>query len=208
MSNQQVVINKRELAPGIYVYSDVISGYETLIEEIEASVSLGTVSWQPAGITAEDPEDKTLVNKSYRDTDLIGIKYISPPVEDLSNPRTAFMSGMLKILYDNLTPIEYDYAVTFEVPILSHESFQILRYGAGQYFKNHIDHHQFYRRNISTVYYLNEDYSGGNINFPRFGISYKPRANEMIMFPSTYVYNHSVSEITEGVRYAIVSWIE
>jgi predicted 2-oxoglutarate/Fe(II)-dependent dioxygenase YbiX len=55
---------------------------------------------------------------------------------------------------------------------------------------------------------MNDNYSGGEINFPRFGISYKPAANEILMFPSTYVYNHSVSEVTEGTRYAVVSWMK
>jgi predicted 2-oxoglutarate/Fe(II)-dependent dioxygenase YbiX len=60
---------------------------------------------------------------------------------------------------------------------------------------------------MSTVYYLNDNYTGGEINFPRFNVTFKPKANQMIIFPSTYVYNHSVSPVIEGQRYAVVSWL-
>jgi predicted 2-oxoglutarate/Fe(II)-dependent dioxygenase YbiX len=53
---------------------------------------------------------------------------------------------------------------------------------------------------------MNDNYTGGEISFPRFGITYKPKANELLMFPSNYVYNHSVAEVTAGNRYAVVTW--
>jgi len=89
-----------------------------------------------------------------------------------------------------------------------HDTYGILKYGKGQQFTNHIDDHPSYHRRVSTVYYLNENYTGGEINFPRFGITFKPKANQMIVFPSTYVYNHSVSPVIEGERYAVVSWMK
>lgn len=82
-----------------------------------------------------------------------------------------------------------------------------LKIWSGTKFVNHIDDHQDYHRRVSTVYYLNENYTGGEINFPRFDIVFKPKANQMIVFPSTYVYNHSVSPVIEGERYAVVSWM-
>ena len=54
---------------------------------------------------------------------------------------------------------------------------------------------------------MNDNYTGGEINFPRFGITFKPKANQMIVFPSNYVYNHSVSPVIEGSRYAVVGWL-
>jgi predicted 2-oxoglutarate/Fe(II)-dependent dioxygenase YbiX len=57
-------------------------------------------------------------------------------------------------------------------------------------------------------FYLNDDYEGGEIEFPRFGLQVKPEPNQMIMFPSNYVYNHVVNPVTSGTRYAIVAWFE
>jgi predicted 2-oxoglutarate/Fe(II)-dependent dioxygenase YbiX len=46
----------------------------------------------------------------------------------------------------------------------------------------------------------------GELTFDRFGIEYKPKANQLIIFPSTFVYNHSVKEVISGKRYVVVSW--
>ena len=97
---------------------------------------------------------------------------------------------------------------TYKIGSDSHDTYGILKYGSGQQFTNHIDDSPKYHRRISTVYYLNENYTGGEINFPRFNITFKPKANQMLMFPSTYVYNHSVSPVIEGKRYAVVSWLK
>jgi predicted 2-oxoglutarate/Fe(II)-dependent dioxygenase YbiX len=61
---------------------------------------------------------------------------------------------------------------------------------------------------MSWVYYINDDYTGGEISFPRFNLTYKPVANEFIVFPSNYIYNHSVLPVIEGTRYAVVSWLK
>lgn len=56
---------------------------------------------------------------------------------------------------------------------------------------------------ISTVVYLNDDYDGGQINFPDLGISHKPAGNQGVLFYSDTL--HSVSPNT-GNRYNIVLW--
>jgi predicted 2-oxoglutarate/Fe(II)-dependent dioxygenase YbiX len=88
-----------------------------------------------------------------------------------------------------------------------HDQYGILKYGVGQKFTNHIDDHINHHRRISTTFYLNENYEGGEIIFPRFNVKYKPKKNELLVFPSTFVYNHSVSPVLEGERYAVVSWM-
>jgi predicted 2-oxoglutarate/Fe(II)-dependent dioxygenase YbiX len=54
--------------------------------------------------------------------------------------------------------------------------------------------------------YFNDDYVGGEIEFPEFDIFYKPQLGDILVFPSSFIYNHSVKEVTSGVRYAAVNW--
>lgn len=55
----------------------------------------------------------------------------------------------------------------------------------------------------STLYYPNEDYVGGEIQFPRFNIEIKPVKDQIIIFPACYAYDHLVLPITSGTRYLI-----
>lgn len=197
-----MVINKEEIAPGIIVYKNVIDKYDELLSDIEDSVALGVAAWSPAYVRSGG---NSAVDTSKRDTLAIGIPYNLS--EDLSTASLSFTTTLSQIFLHFFSPIELDYKDMFGVGTDWHEAYTLLKYGVGQKFTNHIDDHPAFHRRISTVYYMNDNYSGGEITFPRFNLTYKPKANEMLVFPSTYVYNHSVQEVTSGVRYAVVSWL-
>lgn len=194
----------KEIAPGIMVFDNVVDGYETLISDIEDSVNNGVVNWSQAYVI--NATQTPVINTDSRNTLTLTVPYSDNPVENDLNPRTSFDSTLSKIFYDSFTPPEREYCGFYNIEIYRHEVYSVLKYGIGQKFINHIDDNRNYPRTISLVYYLNDNYSGGEISFPRFGITHKPKANQLIMFPSNYIYNHSVSEVTEGTRYAVVTW--
>jgi len=193
-------MNKIELAPGILVYSNVIKEYSNLVLDIEEGLTAAYISLNPGGLDSG-------INKNIRDTDALSIPYLNEIDENFENPSDAFNKSLANIFYKNLVPVENDYMNYYGVFFKNHDEYQLLRYGKGQHFSNHIDDCTAFPRRISSAYYFNDDYKGGEINFPRFNVSYKPKANEMIVFPSSFIYNHSVSEVTDGTRYAVVSWI-
>ena len=196
---------KEEIAPGIVIYSDVIPDSEHLYKDIEEGMISAGFQWQNAAVKENsDP----MVNKKTRDTSTFGIPYKGKIEENtVQSMGDAFLNILNNIFFEHFDPIEKDYMETYGIFTDWHDTYGILKYGEGQQFTNHIDDHPTYHRRISTVYYLNENYTGGEINFPRFGVTLKPKANQMIVFPSTYVYNHSVSPVIEGERYAVVSWM-
>lgn len=103
---------------------------------------------------------------------------------------------------------------------------QFLRYGEGDYFRPHADHESegadyVTERRVSAVVFLNGEseeavagsYSGGALTF--FGLMDDPRGDAvgfpllgdeglLVAFPADLV--HSVSPVTRGERYTIVSW--
>lgn len=57
---------------------------------------------------------------------------------------------------------------------------------------------------FSTVVYLNDDFTGGEIYFPNQNFSYKPKKLSAVFFPSAgSEYIHGVTEILSGNRYTI-----
>jgi predicted 2-oxoglutarate/Fe(II)-dependent dioxygenase YbiX len=57
------------------------------------------------------------------------------------------------------------------------------------------------------VLYLNDDYLGGEIEFPHYDVKIKPEAGTLVLFPSNYAYRHIAHEVTSGIKYALVTWI-
>jgi hypothetical protein len=59
----------------------------------------------------------------------------------------------------------------------------------------------------STMVYLNDNYAGGEIEFPEYDIAIKPRAGDIVTFPTNAMYLHAVKKIESGTRYNIaINW--
>lgn len=61
---------------------------------------------------------------------------------------------------------------------------------------------------IAALYYINDDYQGGEINFVEHNFKNKPQANSLIMFPGNENYLHEVLEVSEGIRYTSSIWFQ
>lgn len=96
------------------------------------------------------------------------------------------------------------------------EAPQVLRYEEGGCYGKHADSDTFLPdeglwqrsldRDISLLLYLNDDFSGGDLEFSQFNYRYSPRQGDLVFFPSDRRYVHQAQAVRWGVRYAIVSW--
>jgi predicted 2-oxoglutarate/Fe(II)-dependent dioxygenase YbiX len=58
----------------------------------------------------------------------------------------------------------------------------------------------------AALVYLSDDYEGGEIYFPDYGIDIKPSPGDLIFFPGTEKYRHGVREIASGSRYVLMTF--
>ena len=148
--------------------------------------------------------------------------------KDLTEARSATPSGdkvvknhrdcSLKIVKENrlmddlLDECINMYRTSFKyLPGLKRVDSQFLRYNVGGKFNTHIDHYNLEARTLSMSIILNDEYMGGNFQFwdnsgKTIIKSISPVAGDVILFPSNFLYPHSVAPITMGTRYAIVNW--
>lgn len=90
----------------------------------------------------------------------------------------------------------------------SRESLRISRFSNGDFSGYHSDDTLVTPRTISIVYYPNDDYDGGELEFLHFGLTIKPKAKQLFIFPSSYAYEHEIKEITGGnPRMTMVSFL-
>lgn len=61
-------------------------------------------------------------------------------------------------------------------------------------------------RDYSVIFYLNDDYKGGEIYFPDHDIKIEPKKGMAVVFPSNGDYNHGVKEIKNSQRMTIPIW--
>lgn len=60
----------------------------------------------------------------------------------------------------------------------------------------------------AAVMYINGDFNGGELHFPKINVRFKPRARDLIVFPSSDEYLHGVTPVEAGpTRYAIPTFV-
>ena len=99
----------------------------------------------------------------------------------------------------------------------SYEPVQFLGYPPGGHYKGHNDGESFnyetrqwercMPRDVSFLFYLNDQYGGGELEFGDLGLTIKPKKGMMIAFPSYKEFAHMVHPVTWGHRYSLVSWV-
>ena len=84
----------------------------------------------------------------------------------------------------------------------------IIKWPVGPGMEDHIDDEAYERNHyhIASLIYLNDDFEGGELYFPKQGITLKPKAGDLVAFPGNKNYPHGVSEIFSGERYTAPSW--
>jgi hypothetical protein len=90
----------------------------------------------------------------------------------------------------------------------SRESFRISEFSPpGEFFGSHSDDSFATPRTVSMVYYPNDDYEGGELEFLHFGVKIKPKAKQLFLFPSGFSYEHKVHPVLSGSpRITVVSF--
>jgi hypothetical protein len=98
--------------------------------------------------------------------------------------------------------LDYDYKNIIDVEILKYEN--------TGFYTWHVDHFAEIPRTMSCILLLNNDYEGGNLCFrnpdgsEEWEVEVKP--NRMIIWPSNFLYPHTVKPVTKGKRYSVVAW--
>jgi hypothetical protein len=111
--------------------------------------------------------------------------------------------------YELINSAIINYSLNFcpKLPTYFVEPFNILKYQTGQEYKAHFDGSTESHRSISPILYLNDSYTGGEIEFVYHNVKIKPSPGMLILFPANYAYSHIAHPVLTGTKYAIVTWL-
>jgi hypothetical protein len=95
-----------------------------------------------------------------------------------------------------------------EIDPINKDSLHLVKFVQGFFLSPHTDTSSDESLHIASVYYINDDYTGGEINFPKHNLKIKPKANSLIMFPGNENYTHEVLTIIDKPRYSSALWFQ
>jgi predicted 2-oxoglutarate/Fe(II)-dependent dioxygenase YbiX len=187
----------------ILIRPNVINEYglNELLDYLKKSPSTDLSVFDPKK-TNETGGKEWVVNKEVRDTQIIEAGPLFPKIVDL------FKNTVKEII----NPF-------YGIEIFESEVPQILSYGIGGHYCPHIDGESLWQnpkgeliwkksidRDLSIVFFLNDEFEGGEFVFPELKVRIRPEPGMLVCFPSNHHYLHGVEPVTKGHRYSIVCW--
>lgn len=194
------------IAPGIASINNLIPNIGDFLEKIQELENQNQLKWTEASVAGNDSGE--IKNKNIRDTSILGIPMPSPESEPPAKSGSRLIHELGCTFRDTFKPYIDLYTSYFGVQIQEYDHYQLMRYGIGQKFDKHMDDHFNYPRRISLIYYANDAYEGGELEFDQFKLKIKPSKGQLVLFPSSYVYSHTVHPVTSGIRYSLVQWMK
>jgi len=189
---------KEELFPGLWVYRDVIKSDFDIINRLENNIaaSKGMYNWQDAtvGYREKLPEYRDYVDFKLNFFDYTGKDKYQKEFDTIWQD-----------VYDAQKIALDDYCSFYNIEMKYWEAMNFVKYGPGQHFSYHSDHGWSYIATVSMVAYINDNYEEGGIRFDKIDKTIKPKAGDLYIFPSNYLFSHAALPVKSGTKYSIVT---
>jgi hypothetical protein len=85
-------------------------------------------------------------------------------------------------------------------------NYVLVKYGVGQFYKQHCDSFPGNPRELTISIALNDDFEGGEWAWFDRGLVKRFKRGDAVMFPSNFMFPHEILPVTRGARYALIAW--
>lgn len=186
--------------PGMWVYKGVFKKELDIINRVENFLKNNKIGDEWAEATVGYHQKLS----NYRDC----VDFKLGEIKNPKNEDEIILSNIWNDAYRaQLGPV-YDYCSRYNVQMNYWELMNFIRYNPGQHFKEHADDGFSYRSTVSLVGYVNSDYTGGGLYFPKLDIRIQPEAGDLYIFPSTYLFSHVALPVESGTKYSLVTMLD
>lgn len=194
-------MNFEKLGIGIRKYhkpdntSSIISAIENMLDGSRE------ISWNPSRI--QNGNGEYVVDTQVRYNVYFWLNPAIAPNEDAKNA----IINVESMINNELQECLQHYQSEVGVGISKQEPYELLKYNESHFLEWHTDDGSADRSRVSMLYYLNDEYEGGELEFANFDILLKPKKGDILIFPSSFIYKHRVRKVTNGTRYVIADFM-
>jgi Rps23 Pro-64 3,4-dihydroxylase Tpa1-like proline 4-hydroxylase len=168
---------------GVYIYKNTLNKEMNLVERLENVIEKNQDHWFKWS-EAQVGDSQTM--KDYRDC--VDFKVRKQDLDINTKIANSDIKNIYNEIDERLQECLKDYCSRFNIVMEYQEAVNFVRYGKGQHFGVHADHGFSYVCTVSTVMYLNDNYSGGGLYFPHLNYTYIPEEGDIVLFPSTLTH--------------------
>jgi predicted 2-oxoglutarate/Fe(II)-dependent dioxygenase YbiX len=175
----------------IHLYENVIKDPYKLIEKIETTDEYLTETTDITKWKEWKASDDSY-NFGYQ-------KFINNSIEESIDSDLYYINNQIR---SAILTASKDYSKTYNIDLGYLTPISISKYSTGKEMGPHIDSYGDERSPVlSVVLYLNDNYEGGELNFPQQDVRIKPSAGSIVVFPSIAPYYHQSKIVNSGIKY-------
>lgn len=201
-------MDTKEIAPCLIVFENAFKpgNFIELLEE-ECQQQWGYTSWYLTyvGITGKQQQ-----RVDYRSSLACELGVLGQPIESIAEPRIIPLAESWHNIHNDLQTCIWSYRNMYDLDVKEDEGFACLKYSKGAEYRGHVDHAPSNERVFSIVAFINDNFEGGELNFPLFDVSVTPKAGSAVCFPSNFPYFHFAQPVgatnASETKYSLVTW--
>lgn len=195
---------KSNPSPGIFIYEDFYPRAGDLLAVVKeiAGWEYSAVPWmnsthgdgtrggpKPAADGYRNCVESTVFNVfQFADEDH------APLREELREYQTAL----------NLVTSEIN--TSYGVGFKGDEGLKVLRYEKDIEYEVRVDPNLHNARLLTAHMFLNDDFIGGQIEFPYHDITVQPKAGTLVVFPPSWSYSFTAHSVEDGEKHVLLTW--
>jgi hypothetical protein len=187
-------------APGVLIHEGWYADAGKLLGETlkAAQLEYSITSWKRSSTGVEGKQQQTDYRSSVESN--IGAVFGYNDKDFLP------LETELKAFCRELNEKVNDFRSVYDLHLRRDEGFTVIRYQNKAEYHFHHDHAEQNQRALSMVCFLNDDFVGGELEFPYFDLKITPVAGTIVLFPSNFPYGHIAHPVEEGTKYSLVTW--
>ena len=149
--------------------------------------------------------EQAVINESVRKVNTYNLNYKSESLSDVHwmHYLSYTFSHRFKQYLTEKKILKYKNSFTIN-------QMDLLKYTETNHYDFHVDDNGNLYRCLSSIFLLNNDYEGGNLCFKTIfseeELVIKNEPGKLIIWPSNFMFPHTVKPVTKGTRFSIVTW--
>jgi hypothetical protein len=188
---------------GVYIYKNTLPKELDFVNRLEKVIEENNDDWfvwRPAMVGHQQ------VMKDYRDC--VDFKVHRGVFDTNQKAATSDLKNIYDEIDERLKVCLEHYCSIYNLKMEFQEAVNFVRYSEGQHFRVHSDSGFSYTCTVSSVMYLNDDYTGGGLWFPHVDYTYQPEAGDIVLFPSNFLFAHAALPVEQGTKYSAVTMFD
>mgnify|MGYP001230048512 CR=1 FL=1 len=199
-----------QIAPGVCVWEGFYPEAGALLDKIKivGDMDPSLMPWKRSLVYGPKEGSKNVVSDRRTSVEMDFGDILTHWHKYANDPHAISLRDHLLDLIGTYEVQVHNYRSAFDLKLKRNQGLRCLKYVNETEYGMHADASSTNMRLLSLLFYLNDDFIGGELEIPAFDVKIKPTPGTLVLMPSCFPYSHRAHSVEEGEKYVLVTWFQ